>query len=96
MRRGLQEWWVPGRQANFDCCDPTFEPEFVKNYELNLNTTLAGGNLTFNPTVFFSNYEDQQESTLIPIDLSSVANIGRNASTQKVFGVESEMSCQIT
>ena len=64
-----------GRQANFDCCDPTFEPEFVKNYELGLKTTLAGGRLTFNPTVFFSDYEDKQESILIPIDLSNVATV---------------------
>ena len=85
-----------GRQANFDCCDPTFEPEFVKNYELGLKTTLAGGKLTFNPTVFFSDYEDKQESILIPIDLSNVATVVRNAATQKIFGVELEMSYQIT
>ena len=85
-----------GRQANFDCCDPTFEPEFVKNYELGLKTTLAGGKLTFNPTVFFSDYEDKQESILIPIDLSNVATVVRNAATQKIFGIEMEMSYQIT
>lgn len=85
-----------GRQANFDCCDPTFEPEFVKNYELGLKTTLLDGKLTFNPTVFFSDYEDKQESILIPINLSNVATVVRNASTQKIFGIEMEMSYQIT
>ena len=68
----------------------------MKNYELGLKTTLAGGKLTFNPTVFFSDYEEKQESILIPIDLSNVATVVRNASTQKIFGVELEMSYQIT
>ncbi|MBT6332796.1 MAG: TonB-dependent receptor [Halieaceae bacterium] len=85
-----------GRQANFDCCEPSFEPEFVTNYELGLKKTMLDGKLTFNPTVFFSDYEDKQESILIPIDLSNVATVVRNASTQEIFGVELEMSYQIT
>jgi len=84
-----------GRQANFDCCDPTFDPEFVKNYEVGMKTTLLDGRLTFNPTVFFSDYEDKQESILIPINLTNVATVVRNASTQKIFGVELEMNFQI-
>jgi len=86
-----------GRQANFDCsqCTPDYEPEFVKNYELGLKTTLLDGRLTFNPTVFFSDYEDKQESILIPVNLTNVATAVRNASTQEIFGVELEMNFQI-
>jgi iron complex outermembrane receptor protein len=84
-----------GRQANFNI-SPTFEPEFVTNYELGLKKTMLDGRLTFNPTVFFSDYEDKQESILIPVDLTNVATVVRNASTQEIFGVELEMSYQIT
>ncbi len=84
-----------GRQADFNI-SPTFEPEFVTNYELGLKKTMLGGRLTFNPTVFFSDYEDKQESILIPVDLTNVATVVRNASTQEIFGVELEMSYQIT
>ena len=66
----------------------TFEPEFVTNYELGLKKTMLDGRLTFNPTVFFSDYEDKQESILIPVDLTNVATVVRNASTQEIFGVE--------
>ncbi len=54
------------------------------------------GKLTFNPTIFFSDYEDKQESILIPINLSNVATVVRNASTQEIFGIELEMNYQIT
>ena len=86
-----------GRQADFDSgIDPSFDPEYVKNYELGLKSTLMNGKLTFNPTIFFSDYEDKQESILIPINLGNVATAVRNASTQEIFGVELEMSYQVT
>ena len=84
-----------GRQADFNI-SPTYEPEFVTNYELGLKKTMLDGRLTFNPTVFFSDYEDKQESILIPVNLTNVATVVRNASTQEIFGVELEMSFQIT
>ena len=86
-----------GRQADYRFgIDITFEPEYVKNYELGLKSTWMDGKLTFNPTVFFSDYEDKQESILVPINLGNVATIVKNASTQEIFGVELEMSYQIT
>ena len=84
-----------GRQADFNI-SPTYEPEFVTNYELGLKKTMLDGRLTFNPTVFLSDYEDKQESILIPVDLTNVATVVRNASTQEIFGVELEISFQIT
>lgn len=84
-----------GRQANFNI-DPTFEPEYVENYEIGLKSTWMDGRLTFNPTVFFSDYKDKQESILIPVDLSNVATVVRNASTEEIFGIELDMQWQIT
>ena len=69
---------------------------YVKNYELGLKSTWLDGRLTFNPTVFLSDYEEKQESILIPVSLSNVATVVRNASTEEIFGVELEMNFQIT
>ncbi|MFT6888316.1 MAG: iron complex outermembrane receptor protein [Halioglobus sp.] len=84
-----------GRQANFDL-DSSFQPEYVENFELGLKSTWMEGRLTFNPTIFYSDYKDKQESILIPVDLSNVATVVRNASTEEIFGLELEVAFQIT
>ncbi len=84
-----------GRQANFDI-DPTYDPEFVNTYELGMKSTWANGRIIFNPTIFFNDYEDKQEEILIPIDLSNVATVVRNASTLEIFGAELEFQMQVT
>jgi len=84
-----------GRQANFDL-DPTYDPEYVTNYELGMKSTWMDGRLIFNPTIFYNDYDDKQEEILIPIDLSNVATVVRNASTLQIFGAELEIQFQIT
>jgi iron complex outermembrane receptor protein len=84
-----------GRQANFNL-DASFEPEYVDNYELGLKSTFLDGAMTLNSTVFFSDYEDKQESILIPVDATNVATVVRNASTEEIFGVEIDLNYQIT
>ena len=54
------------------------------------------GRLTFNPTIFLSDYEGKQESILIPVSISNVATVVRNASTEEIFGVELDLNFQIT
>ena len=61
-----------------------------------MKSTWPDGRLTFNPTIFLSDYEEKQESILIPVSLSTVATVVRNASTEEIFGVELEMNFQIT
>ena len=84
-----------GRQANFDV-DPTYDPEYVTSWEAGMKSTWMDGRLIFNPTVFLYEYDDKQEEILIPIDLSNVATVVRNASTLDIFGVELEAQMQIT
>ena len=78
---GFKSGGVFGRQADFNI-DSTFGPEYGQNYELGLKSTWLDGRLTFNPTIFLSDYEEKQESILIPVSLSNVATVVRNASTQ--------------
>lgn len=83
------------RQANYNI-DPSYDPEYVKNYEFGWKTTWLEGRMILNGAVFMSDYEDKQESILIPVDLSNVATVVRNASSLELSGLELEMTYQIT
>lgn len=83
------------RQANY-LIDPSYEPEYVKNYEFGWKTTLQDGRMIFNGAIFRSDYDDKQESILIPVDLSNVATVVRNASSLEMTGLEFEVMYQVT
>ena len=83
------------RQANYDI-DPSYEPEYVKNYEFGWKTTLLEGRMIFNGAIFRSEYDDKQESILIPVNLANVATVVRNASSLEMTGLELEVMYQVT
>lgn len=83
------------RQANYNI-DPSYEPEYVKNYEFGWKTSLLDGRMIFNGAIFRSEYDDKQESILIPVDLSNVATVVRNASSLEMTGLELEVQYQLT
>jgi iron complex outermembrane receptor protein len=84
-----------GRQANFNIY-PGYEPEYVKNFELGMKSTWLEGRMIFNASAFIAKYEDKQESILIPVDLSNVATVVRNAAALDMNGIELELMYQIT
>ena len=84
-----------GRQANFNI-DPSYEPEYVKNYEIGMKSTWLDGRMIFNAAVFMAKYEDKQESILVPVDLTNVATVVRNAASLDMEGLELELMYQIT
>ncbi len=84
-----------GRQSNFDI-DASYDPEYVESFELGLKSSWMNGRMIFNPVVFLSKYKDKQESILIPINLSNVATVVRNAAELEMWGVELELQYQIT
>jgi iron complex outermembrane receptor protein len=49
-----------------------------------------------NPTIFLNSYEDKQESVLIPISLTNVSTVVRNAGELDIFGAELEVLFQVT
>ncbi len=85
-----------GRQANFQNIDVTFEPESVDNIELGFKSSLLDGRMTLNAAYFQSDYENKQESVLVPRGLADVATIVRNAATEEIKGVEVDLSFQVT
>jgi iron complex outermembrane receptor protein len=94
---GFKSGGFIGRQANFPSnFDPSYDPETVENWELGMKSTWLDGRLIFNPTIFFSNYDDKQEDLLVPVSLNNVASIVANASTLEIFGAELEVIWQVT
>ena len=85
-----------GRQANFQNIDVTFDPESVQNIELGFKSTLLDGAMTLNAAYFFNDYEDKQESILVPRGPADVATIVRNAATEEISGLEVDLNWQIT
>jgi len=84
-----------GRQANFDIY-AGYEPEYVKNMELGWKSTLQDGRMILNGAIFKSEYDDKQESILIPVDLTNVATVVRNAASMEMMGFELELQYQVT
>ena len=84
-----------GRQANFDIY-AGYEPEYVKNMELGWKSTLQDGRMILNGAIFKSDYDDKQESILIPVDLTNVATVVRNAASMEMMGFELELQYQVT
>jgi len=78
------------RQANY-LIDPSYDPEYVENYEFGWKTTLLDGRMILNGAFFRSDYTDKQESILIPVNLANVATVVRNASSLEMQGLELEM-----
>jgi iron complex outermembrane receptor protein len=84
-----------GRQANFNIY-AGYEPEYVKNMELGWKSTLQDGRMILNGAIFKSDYDDKQESILIPVDLTNVATVVRNAASMEMMGIELELMYQVT
>ena len=67
----------------------SFEPEFVKSYELGLKLNSADGALSANAAVFLMDYEDIQ--VRVP---SGVAQVERNVGEAEISGAELELKWQ--
>ena len=95
--KGFKSGGFFGRQADFQGnLDVTFQPEFVNNIELGFKSTLLDGAMTLNAAYFFNDYEDKQESVLVPVGIANVATIVRNAATEEISGIEIDLNWQIT
>ena len=52
--------------------------------------------MIFNGAVFKSEYDDKQESILIPVNLANVATVVRNAASMEMTGFELEFLYQVS
>ena len=75
---------APAGTADIDLI-PTFEPEYVKVYELGAKYTGFDNRFRLNGALFYTNYEDMQIQTF-----TSVAPITKNAAEATITGFELE------
>jgi iron complex outermembrane receptor protein len=68
---------------------PTFDPEFVKVYELGFKATGAAGRLRLNGAVFHTQYDDLQ---VLTANLTRVGPFIENAAQARIDGVELEVA----
>jgi iron complex outermembrane receptor protein len=71
----------------------SFKSERVWNYEINAKTSLAGGRVTFNPSIFRIDYSNIQIVQSLP---SCLFNFVTNAGTARSQGVEFDLSVRLT
>ncbi|MEM1112749.1 MAG: TonB-dependent receptor [Pseudomonadota bacterium] len=62
----------------------TYDPEFLISYEAGWRSLWLDGRLTFNGTIFYSDYEDQQISVQDSREFSIVVNAGKTS----LYGLE--------
>ncbi len=71
---------------------PTYEPEEVTSYELGMKSTFADGDVVFNASYYFSDYENIQLLVLNPGSGFFETN---NAAQAEVQGIEFEVSARL-
>jgi len=74
--------------------DKTYEPEFTDNYELGIKTSFLNNRIIFNNSVYYIDFENQQQYTFIPLT-PSVLGI-YNFEESKISGFESEIKFRAT
>lgn len=72
----------------------TYEPEFTNNYEIGLKTSFLNNRIIFNNSLYFIDFENQQQYTFIPVT-PSVLGI-YNFEESKISGFESEIKFKAT
>ncbi len=92
--RGFRSGGYDGRAATLVGVREPFDPETVDTYEAGLRMDLWDRRVRFNPTVFFTAYNDKQEERLIsflgPGGVPETDTITVNAAEAEFWGVEIE------
>lgn len=74
----------------------SYDPETVDTYELGMKSEWLENRLRFNGTIFYSEYNDKQEETIVNLGAGNVTTIVNNAADAELSGVELEFTAQIT
>ena len=74
----------------------SYDPETVDTYELGMKSEWLENRFRFNATIFYSEYDDKQEETIVNLGGGNVTTIVNNAADAELSGVELEFVAQIT
>ena len=87
-----------GLDANSRNKNLAYDPEFLTNYELGINTKLLDSRVTFNGVLFYSDREDQQvliSTQTVPSDPNTFSFLTQNAAEGVNHGLEINMDMDI-
>ena len=87
-----------GLDANATNKNLAYDPEFLTNYELGINTKLLDSKITFNGVLFYSDREDQQvliSTQTDPSDPNTFSFLTQNAAEGVNHGLEINMDMDI-
>lgn len=91
LSRGVRSGGFNGRAVSATSVGP-YNPEKVDSYEVGLRMETADRRLTFNPTAFFSKYNDKQEELLVGLPNGTTETTVFNAANVDIWGAELEAS----
>ena len=98
--RGFKSGGFQGRGTSEASVTPAFDPEIADTFEVGFKSSFFGGNLIFNPTVYFTEFSDLQQVFLLRPEGSpegtTASLVTANAADAEIFGVELEYSAQLT
>lgn len=69
---------------------PSYDPEFVTNYELGMKADFFGGRMRLNAAAFMMDYEDMQVTATDPVTAANVSKANLGEAT--ITGFEAEMT----
>ena len=92
--RGFRSGGFDGRGTTLAQLRNPFNPETVDTFELGLRMDLLDGRVRFNPTVFYTSYDDKQEERLFsffgPGGVAETVTVTVNAAEAQIWGIELE------
>ncbi|MEP0191910.1 MAG: TonB-dependent receptor [Erythrobacter sp.] len=93
--RGFRSGGFNGRAASINSAGP-YDSETVDNFEGGLRMEFADKRIRINPTVFYTQYDDQQVEVSGPSPGGIPETLVQNAASSTIWGVELEAFAQIT
>lgn len=93
--RGFRSGGFNGRAASVNAVGP-YDSETVDNFEAGLRMELFDRKLRFNPTVFYTRYNDKQEEVSSASAAGLPETLVENAATANIWGIELETQAVIS
>lgn len=87
--RGIRSGGFNGRAVTPDAIGP-YQPETLDSFEIGFRAQTSDNKLRFNPTLFYSKYDDKQEELLFGLGNNTTATIVFNAASAETYGAELE------
>ncbi|MEM1113957.1 MAG: TonB-dependent receptor [Pseudomonadota bacterium] len=89
---GFRSGGLNGRAATEDGARRSYDPEFVKMFEIGLKSSWFDNRIQFNAAIFDQSYEDKQEEVVVPAPPpAGQQTLTLNASEATMQGIELEL-----